>query len=637
MLEFLEFEEQVGKRWHRLVGDAASWRRFPDAAVTLDEMRGRLGVLFRGLGGAAGVAIAGGTASQSGHRLTFRQRLGLDAESLYQPRLDGNSLSLPPRLDLLPEPRLNRALYVWLAGFFAHHPGALGSADDPLHRDLAFLRQVKVTTGTVLAACPGLAADHAELCGALLGLRPVRSLPAIEAEVEKAVRHLLGEGGDGGAFWPVIAGSEQVVGRAPGRYKPFLPVPLWGEVVELLPNGVRPDAEEPGKGGSRDARDGTARKAQRRPSDQTDRKDSLILNRFEKILTLIESLNINRAVDDDDEEGAKKALDDAEEIGLSATKGKPATRLKFDLDLPPDAVDESALQAELTYPEWHYRRRAYLPDYCRVLAGTASAEGEDWRPDAATQRRIRQVRRQFEALRPRPEILRAQPDGNELDIEALVRARCDLRASGIGSDRVYQAARRQARDLAVVLLVDVSLSTDGWIDNRRILDVEKEALTVLAHGLAACGDDHAILTFTSRKRDWVRVDSVKDFDEPFGPLVERRISALKPGFYTRIGTALRHAAARLNERPNRHRLIILLTDGKPNDVDHYEGRYGIEDTRRAIAEARQSGQAVFGVTVDREAKEYFPTLFGRGGYAIVDHVARLPAALPSLYRHLVRA
>jgi len=205
----------------------------------------------------------------------------------------------------------------------------------------------------------------------------------------------------------------------------------------------------------------------------------------------------------------------------------------------------------------------------------------------------------------------------------------------VASDRIYQASRRQGRDLAVMLLVDVSLSTDGWIDNRRVLDVEKEALTVLAHGLAACGDDHAILTFTSRRRDWVRVETVKGFDESFGPAVTRRISALKPGFYTRIGAAVRHATAKLNERPNRHRLLILLTDGKPNDVDHYEGRYGIEDTRRAVQEARRSGAAVFGVTVDREAQDYFPALFGRGGYAIIDHIAKLPAALPSLYRHLV--
>ncbi len=159
---------------------------------------------------------------------------------------------------------------------------------------------------------------------------------------------------------------------------------------------------------------------------------------------------------------------------------------------------------------------------------------------------------------------------------------------------------------------------------------------VLAHGMAACGDSHSILTFTSRRRSWVRIETVKDFDEPMSQTVARRISALKPGYYTRIGAGIRHATAKLAERPNRQRLLLVLTDGKPNDIDHYEGRFGVEDTRRAVMEARRAGVTVFGVTVDREAQSYFPYLFGRGGYAIVGQVAKLPSALPAIYRQLVR-
>jgi nitric oxide reductase NorD protein len=144
------------------------------------------------------------------------------------------------------------------------------------------------------------------------------------------------------------------------------------------------------------------------------------------------------------------------------------------------------------------------------------------------------------------------------------------------------------------------------------------------------------MTFTSRRRSWVRVETVKDFDEPLNEAVLRRISALKPGFYTRIGAAVRHATARLAARPNRQKLLLVLTDGKPNDIDHYEGRFGIEDTRRAVMEARRAGVCVFGVTVDRDAQSYFPTLFGRGGYAIVGQIAKLPSALPAIYRHLLR-
>jgi len=635
MLKFLELEELVGTAWHRLAGGKSSWPSFPDAAVSLDDVRGVLALLFRGLGGNFAVTIAGAGSAEYGHRLSLRQRLGRDSESLTRSHLDGNSLFLPPRLDLLPSADLNRALYLWLAAFFSHNPVEASPEGDSLGRDLLFLRRAHQITEAVMAAAPGLAEPHRRICRALLELRPHRDLPPQEHEVELAVLRLLGSGGNGGFFWPVVMAETDAIAPAAQGYKPFLPVPLWGEAIFRETGVSRPDDADTPAGKGADASDGKSRKAKRQASDQSERKDYLSLNRFEKILTMIENLNINRAVRDDDEENARKALDDADEIGLTTTKRKPSTRLRFDLDLPPDAVAEGALRDELTYPEWHCGKQAYMPNYCKVLAGRAAEEGERWEPDEETQKRIRQVRRQFEVLRPRHEFLRAQMDGSELDMEALVRSRCDLAAHGVGSDRVYVAQRRQGRDLAVLLLVDVSLSTDGWIDNRRVLDVEKEALTVLANGLAACGDDHAILTFTSRRRNWVRVDEVKGFDEPFGPQIERRIAALRPGFYTRIGAAVRHATVKLNERPNRHRLLILLTDGKPNDVDHYEGRYGVEDTRMAIQEARRSGASVFGVTVDREAQDYFPALFGRGGYAIIDQIARLPAALPRLYRHLV--
>jgi nitric oxide reductase NorD protein len=294
------------------------------------------------------------------------------------------------------------------------------------------------------------------------------------------------------------------------------------------------------------------------------------------------------------------------------------------------------LSADLTSPEWDYRSRSYLPDHCRVLAATASETGESWTPDESVRRHIRQVRRRFEVLRPRHELMRAQADGHDLDLDALVRARCDLRAGGNGAglDRVHMAMRPQGHDLAVTLLVDVSLSTDAWVDGYRVLDVEKEALLVLAHGLSACGDHHSILTFTSRRRSWVRLETVKAFGEPMSGAVERRVGALKPGYYTRIGAAVRHASAELARQPQRKKLLLVLTDGKPNDVDHYEGRFAVEDTSKSVQEARRLGIAVFGVTVDAAAQSYFPTLFGRSGYAIVGNIRRLPAALPAIYRQV---
>ncbi len=637
MLDFLELEETVGQLWHRLVGRAASYPSYPELGVSLDEVRAQLGVFFRGLGGEPGVQLAGTAARASSHRMSFLQRIGIAEERLEQPGRDSATLFLPPRIELFPSSILNRFLYLWLAAYFAHVPTGPVEETDPLRRDLMMLRRVKETVGTILAECPGLSGAYGDLCLGMLEARPRRSLPATEAKIEQIVLSLLGDKDAAPPpLWESPAGDAGLPRQAPPGYQSFLPVPLWGDTWVREAGASARNSDEPAGPSDLAASDTRKRFASRREADQAQRSDPFILNRFEKILAMAEAVNINRPSDDSEDENAEKALDDLEEIPLSKHKGKPSTKLKFDLDLPPEAVDTAPLTADLTYPEWDYTRKAYLPNHCRVLAARASEEGEVWEPDAEARRRIRRVRRQFEALRPKHEILRAQADGEELDIDALVRAHSDLRSGGCGSDRVHLASRRQAHDLAVTFLVDVSLSTDAWVDDRRVLDVEKEALLVLAHGLAACGDSHSIMTFTSRRRSWVRAETVKDFDEPLNQAVLRRISALRPGYYTRIGAGIRHATAKLSERPNRQRLLLVLTDGKPNDIDHYEGRFGIEDTRRAVMEARRAGVTVFGVTVDREAQSYFPTLFGRGGYAIVSQVAKLPSALPAIYRHLVR-
>lgn len=645
MLEFLEVEEFVGRYWHRWASGAASYPDHPEAAVYLEALRPMLGVFFRAGGGEAGIEVAAIAGRSSSHRLSLRQRLGLDEEVLDQARRDEESLLLPPRIALFEEASLNRDLYLWLVAYLAS-ARRMSSVEDPLQNDLLRLSEARRATQVALALFPGLASRHARLCQTLLAIRPQRKrLPPMEAALEATLRALLGgavpqEGWACDMYRAVASGAESLCDfHAPRGYRPPLPVPLWGLTVTLGTNRdariEQEDDETPAAGNNTPEDDHGKRKADRREQDQADRDDSLMLNASEKMLSWAEMVNLNRHVEDENDNEAKQAANQIDEIVLSANRKKAASKLKLDLDLAPGEVSGGRLRGRHTYPEWNHRKQIYMPDHCVVLSDVQSEEGENWQPDEMTRRRIRRVRREFEALRPRRETLRGQLDGSELDMDAVIRSRCDLAATGEASDRLYQASRTQARDLAVSILVDVSLSTEAWLEDRRVLDVAKEALLVLGHGLAGCGDDYAIHSFTSHRRHRVWVNTLKSFDEPMGARVSRRIAALKPGHYTRMGPAVRHLSQALGKRPNRHRLLLLLTDGKPNDTDYYEGRYGIEDTRKAVLEARREEVRVFGVTIDREAGRYIPHLFGRGGYAIVQRPEHLSLALPSIYRQII--
>ncbi|WP_417795451.1 nitric oxide reductase activation protein NorD [Terasakiella pusilla] len=642
LLDVIEVEEFVGHQWDKLIGDANSYPTFPEAAVALEGVRGPLAVFFRGLGGEKGVEIAASKAETSKHRLSFRQKLGMAREKTMRPTLDGQTLMLPQTIAVFPDQGLNRALYFWLSAYFAIVDDAMAQTpSDPVVQDLVFLRQAYERQQRTLSHFPGMVPVWQKLSEGIKGMRPKRPLPKQEEALEQVVLHLLGgerpTQPDALRYLAYVQHGGPVPALAPVKsYRPILPVPLWGEVIALEMGVGKKGQEDRSAQSSLQKADQKKQRAERRPLDQANRDDGFFLHIYDKIMSVADMLNVNRNTQDDEEDEAIKTADDLERITVSEHDQKAATKIKMDLDLPADEVETDRLIAERLVLEWHYRKQTYLPDHCAVQLRTASEEGEDWTPDAPTKRRIRRVKRQFEALQSKREVLRAQPDGDELDMEAVVRAKADFKASGISSNRLYMASRVQSRDLAVSILADVSLSTDSWLENRRVIDVEKEALTILGGGLAACGDDFAIHTFTSRKRDYVRLDQIKGFEEAFNEVSLRRISALKPGYYTRIGAAVRTMSEELSKRANRQKLLLVITDGKPNDVDHYEGRYGIEDSRKAVQECKQKGITVFGVTVDHKAQDYFPYIFGRGSYQIVSHVAKLSTALPKIYRQLVR-
>lgn len=646
-LDIFEHEEVVGRAWHRFASNLGAPEHHGDHAVALRDVSARLAVFFRGLGGAGSVEFRAIANEVSSHRLGFLRRLGNVAETVPRASFDGAVLRLPERLAVFPDREANAALYLWIAALAAHATQPVHTTD-PLQRDLATLAAAHSMISAVLHEAPGLASTWNDLARRHLAQRSRPALPDAEAAVEALARKLLGERATLAplalSFETVLLDGNLAAIQAPRRYRPYAPVPLWPELRPLEisdTEAVETRETEGSPEGQGD--DSPARKARRHRTNQAERNDSFILHKFEAMLSVAQFVNLNRRVEDDDEDSAKKAADDADEFGLGQVDKAPATRLRLHLDLAPEDADLEALSAEHTYPEWDTRRGVYLTDHTRVLAAPIQADiTQPHAFDPKAEARIRAVRRQFEALRPALVSTPGHLDGDELDTERAVRAMADFSATGESDGRFWRQTRPLGRDLAVSILLDVSRSTEGAVScargvSRQIIEIEREALAALAWGLDACGDSFAIQRFSSLRRDRVFLHEAKRFDEPMGRAVEARIAALKPGFYTRLGAAIRHASAGLATQTMHRRLLIVITDGKPNDLDHYEGRHGIEDSRRAVLEARRAGHAVFGITVDREGRDWFARIFGRGGFALVPEPDRLTQALPRIYAQIVGA
>ncbi len=642
-LDLMEPEETVGNLWHDYARGIDAPQLHQDQAAHLAEMRPSLTVLFRALGGPPGVEIDESPAEASDHRLSVKRKLGTYRELAPRARFDGERLRLPPDVTAFPDPALNRGVYLWLAGLGAVVDVAPRPAD-PLQADLQQLALMKQATARLSTLCPGLGSRFRAASEHYLSARNRPRLPKWEAAVEALARHILG---DPAPLSPEHAALYETlddpcaprVEVAPARYMPMAPIPLWltvapPEVGRAAKNADHEEEEAPPP----EVAGTTKRKVSTRENrDEANRDDSFIIHRFEAILSWAESLNLNRSVDDDDEDDAQKAADDQDQIAVSSHQRKTATKLRLHLDLSPEDADHERLAGEFTYPEWNHRSRDYLQDHCRVLQADADAVHDaPMLTDPAQRRRMRKVRRQFEALRPRRIVRPRQIEGVELDLDALISARVDLSATGRCSDRIYQDLRATDRDLSVGFLMDTSRSTEAAIGDTTVIEIAREALAALAGGIDASGDQLAIWGFSSLKRDRVFIKLCKAFDTPMSPEVTARIAGLRPGHYTRLGAAIRHASAMLAREDSERKLLLVLTDGKPNDLDHYEGVHGIEDSHMAVREARALGLTVHGIVIDQDGQNWFTRIFGRGGYSLLPDPQRLNQALPQIYRSLTQ-
>ncbi|MGE5027241.1 MAG: nitric oxide reductase activation protein NorD [Betaproteobacteria bacterium] len=302
----------------------------------------------------------------------------------------------------------------------------------------------------------------------------------------------------------------------------------------------------------------------------------------------------------------------------------------------PDAVWQGTYHEEgaTLYPEWDFGRQHYRKNWC-VMREKDVPPAHDGFVLQTLQKYsglVSHLRRTFEAMRDENRLLKREAAGDEVDIDALVEALADARDGSEMSDRLFMRNHRSERNIAVMFMVDMSGSTKGWIN-----DAERESLILLCEALETLGDRYAIYGFSGTTRKRCELYRIKRIDEPYNEEVKARISGIRPQEYTRMGFAIRHLTHLLNEVEARTKLLITLSDGKPDDYnDAYRGRYGIEDTRKALQEAQRSGIHPFCITIDTEARQYLPHMYGAVNYTVVDEVKKLPLKVTDIYRRLTR-
>jgi nitric oxide reductase NorD protein len=283
------------------------------------------------------------------------------------------------------------------------------------------------------------------------------------------------------------------------------------------------------------------------------------------------------------------------------------------------------------YNEWDYRRNHYRKHWCVLREVDVPPVDE---PFVARTRHkyaglIHGLRKTFEALRGEEKRLKKQIHGDNVDFDALVEAWADMHTGRELSERLFTKLHKLERNIAVIFMVDMSGSTKGWIN-----DAERESLVLLCEALEVLGDRYAIYGFSGMTRKRCDLYRIKRFDEAYGELTQRRIAGIQPKDYTRMGVTIRHLTKLLGEVEARTKLLITLSDGKPDDYDGYRGEYGIEDTRQALIEAKRAGIHPFCITIDTEARDYLPHMYGAVNWTLIDDVRKLPLKVSDIYRRL---
>ncbi len=373
--------------------------------------------------------------------------------------------------------------------------------------------------------------------------------------------------------------------------------------------------------------------------DKKAQEDYVLTHNFEKVDTADEFNGTWRDFDGEDElESHKDALD---ELNLKLTvRVDDTVHSVYQSDfLENTNVPESASANDETecvhYDEWDYKRKQYKAGFCKLYPLLVKSQDEAYYHKTIHEYRVilNGLRKMLTNVNNRYQLQRRQAQGNELDIDSVTDFLTDILSGHTPSENIYLSNRKKEKDISILLLLDTSLSSDGYADGNRVIDIEKQISILFGEILHEFQIDFSIAAFHSNTRNHSGFQVLKGFDIPWENS-KNNIGAIEPSGFTRIGTAIRHAGHLLEKRASKSKWLILLSDGKPNDYDRYEGKYGIEDIKQSLRELNAANINSYALAIEAVAKHYLPQMFGQHHYQILSSTGELLTSLVKLYERM---
>jgi len=373
--------------------------------------------------------------------------------------------------------------------------------------------------------------------------------------------------------------------------------------------------------------------------DKKQQEDYVLNHYFEKVDTADEFSGVWRDFDGEDQlEDHQDALD---ELNMRFTvRVDDPTHSVYQAEFTENTTISESAEVDgkgyhIKYDEWDYSKRRYKEGFCKLYPlnyhKADVAYYKNTIKDNATI--LNNLRKMLANVNNKMQQLQRQTQGESFDIDATTDMLVDIHTKRTPTEKIYNTKRKRDKDISILLLLDVSLSSDGYAAGERVIDVEKQASILFGEILNEYNIDFSVNCFYSKTRNFSNYVTLKDFDEDWNN-AKYKIGGIDPQGYTRIGTALRHSGALLDKRNAKNKWVILISDGKPNDFDKYEGRYGINDVKQALRELKQKNINSYALAIEAQAKYYLPQMFGQNHYQILTTPVDLLSSLVKFYEKL---